>query len=97
MRAEDIMNQNNNRSDAIDQLITFCTDMGFSYSYTEDTFSVTLPSIEPVPTEVERNIVTGNTRKTFRTDTWGPPGVVEGEEPDPEQPLDEGVPPSPQL
>lgn len=97
MNASDMFDQNNNRAAAIRQLIAFCTDTGLSYRYTESEFKIILPGYEPQPNEVEQNVIIGKARKTFNIDAWGPKGYVEGEEPDPGQPLEEGEPPKEQL
>jgi hypothetical protein len=97
MKTEDIMNQDNNRADAIDKLINFCVANNLSYSYGEASFTITLPGFEPVPNAVEQNVTKGNVRKTFRIDSWGPKGPIEGEEPNPELPLEEGEPPKETL
>lgn len=97
MNSNDIMDQNNDRAEAIRQHIAYCLEHGWSYSYTDKAFSIVLPGHEHVPNEVEQNVITGKVRKQFNTDSWGAKGYVEGEEPDPEQPLEEGKPPEPQL
>lgn len=96
MKSEDIMQHNNNRQDAIDKLITFCIDHNFSYNYTDKTFTVTLPTSEPLPTATHLT-PPSQRRKKFNTKDWGPTTYHEGDEPDPEQLLSEGEPPEPQL
>ncbi len=96
MKSQDIMNNENNRADAINGLITYCLDNDLSYNYTGKTFTITLPNVEPLPTVTELTPKQYR-REKFDIDSWGPKGYVEGEEPDPEQPLDEGEAPRPQL
>lgn len=97
MDAKDLMDQDNERAEAIRLLMAFCLEHNLDYSYTDKAFSVVLPGYEHVPNEVEQNVITGKGRKKFNTDTWGDKTYHEGEEPDPEQPLDEGKPPEPQV
>lgn len=94
MHSQDLMNQDNNRADAIKKLMTFCLDNNFSYNYTDKTFTITLPTAEPLPVT---DHITTNKRKKFDISGWGERGIVEGEEPDSEQPLEEGTPPEGQL
>jgi hypothetical protein len=96
MHSQDLQDQNNNRADAINGLITYCMDNNLSYNYTDKTFTVTLPTSEPLPMATELT-PKEHRRDKFNIDTWGPKGYVEGEEPDPQLPLDEGEPPRPQL
>lgn len=96
MNSQDLMNQDNNRADAVNKLITFCMDNGYSYNYTDKTFTVTLPYTEPLPTATDLT-PPGKRRKKFDISDWGPKSYHEGEEPDPEQPLEEGKPPKEQL
>jgi hypothetical protein len=49
MKAQDIMDQNNNRAEAIRLITAFCDAHGFSYSYTEKRFTIKLPIVEPLP------------------------------------------------
>lgn len=97
MNSQELQDQNNERAEAIRLLMAFCLEHNLNYSYTDAAFSVTLPGYEHVPNEVEQNVIKGKGRKKFNTDTWGPKGYHEGEEPDPEQPLEEGKPPKEQL
>lgn len=96
MRSQDLMNNQNNRADAIDKLIRFCTDNDLSYNYTEHVFTITLPDAEPLPTMTHLT-PPKNKRKKFDISGWGEKGYVEGDEPDPEQPLTEGEAPKEQL
>lgn len=97
MDAQGLQDQNNDRAEAIRLLMAFCLEHNLNYSYTDAAFSIVLPGYEKVPNEVEQNVITGKVRKQFNTDSWGAKGYVEGEEPDPEQPLSEGEPPKEQL
>lgn len=49
MHSEDIMDQNNNRAEAIRWITKLCDEHGYSYRYTEKKFSITLPVIESIP------------------------------------------------
>ena len=96
MNAQDLQSQNNNRAEMINRLIAFCSDNGLSYNYTQVLFTIPLPGAEPMPTATELT-TKKNRREKFNIDNWGPKGYWEGEEPDPEQPLDEGQPPRSQI
>lgn len=97
MNSEDVMDQNNDRAEAIRLAIAFCLEHNLDYSYTDKAFTITLPGFEHIPNEVEQNVIRGKGRKKFDTKNWGPVTYHEGEEPDPEQPLTEGEPPKETL
>lgn len=97
MDAEGLQDQSNERAEVIKLCIAFCLEHNLNYSYTDKAFSITLPGYEHVLNEVEQNVIKGKVRKSFDITKWGPRGYVEDEEPDPEQPLDEGKPPHEQL
>lgn len=87
MNAQDYMNFENNRADAIAGLIDFCMTHNLNYSYTEKKFSITLPYQEPLPTAVD---IPKPKRTSFNTDNWPSAGV---DETDTDKPLDEGMTP----
>ncbi len=93
------MNSDNNRSDAINKLTAFCDTLNLGYSYTEKEFTITLPSVEPVPVVPIATSKPHSGRKTFNTDTWGETGINEEDLPDDFQmpdmgsSLEEGIPP----
>jgi len=96
MKAQDYQSKDNNRADIVDRLIAVCDSLGLSYSYTEATFSITLPTVEPVPVTPVANNTTK--RKTFDIANWGEKSVDEAlpddfQMPDTGQQLDEGTPP----
>lgn len=86
----DFMSKDNNRADAIEQLINLCMEINLDYTYTDKHFTVTLPRFEDLPTAVDMNT---NRRKSFDTSTWGDKGIDEDELPPIDKPLDEGETP----
>jgi hypothetical protein len=93
MKAQDFMDQNNNRAEAVRRITAFCDANGYSYKYTEKSFRIILPTMESLPITPAR--VVGRRKKEVDTSSWGPPGPVEGEEEQlpPVGPLEEGKPP----
>lgn len=97
INAQDLMDSNNNRAEAIRQIQAFCDEHGFSYSYTQKYFRIKLPEVEPLP-------VLNNLRPAMRRDytkadpTWtleADPNHIPDELPPVDKPLDEGETPEP--
>lgn len=92
MKAQDYMNQDNNRAEVVNKLIEICTYLSLSYEFTEKKFKIDLPQVEDLPVT---NQVTKK-RQTFDISKWGEPGPIEGlpeELPPAEYKLEEGEPP----
>lgn len=76
MRAQDWMDQDNNRSRAISHLAELCAELGLTWSAGEHKFTVTLPEV--IDTSVLPTIP-GKLRKTFDISRWGEKGIDETE------------------
>jgi hypothetical protein len=87
MKAQDWMNNKNNRAHIIEMLIAMCADNDLSYKYTEKVFKIELPAVEPIP-------ITRPTRKRLPDLNWNlsEKGPDEGQEPD--HKLEEGETPN---
>lgn len=49
MKAQDFMNQDNDRARVVQKLIELCDLADLSYRYTEKKFTINLPSVEELP------------------------------------------------
>lgn len=99
MRSQDFLSEDNERGRVLKLMRDFCAEHDLSYEYTEKEFTVKLPAVDALPTELERAGVRGR-RKEFDFLKPDPHGVDEtSPDPFPDElppttiPLDEGEPP----
>lgn len=98
MKAQDWMNQDNERAHVAQRLSDLCNALGLSFNYTEKKFTVDLPAAEPVSvTEPHRSTKRLNTDVLDQLSDWlaDQPGNndLPDELPPSTTPLDEGQPP----
>ena len=97
--AQDLMNQNNNRSDAVARLQALCHELGLDYTFGSKEFTVKLPEQEPIPiANYPGTHVHTPKRKKFDISKWGDKSIDESdilpdELPPADKPLEEGETP----
>jgi hypothetical protein len=91
LKAQDIMNQNNERGRVLKLLRDFCDQHDLSYSYKEKNFTVKLPKVEELPTANIVNNPGGKKRFRFGFLEPNPKGLVEGAD---DNPFPDELPPT---
>lgn len=76
MKAQDWMDQDNNRSRAISHLAELCAELGLNWSAGEHKLIITLPIVQDTSV---RPTIPGRLRKTFDISRWGEKGIDETE------------------